>query len=117
MRAGYRNPGNLARELGVPKGTVYQWERHSGGLRLSHRPSGESILRLKRAFDVPVKELVARLWGEKLGEPAPCGCGKLGFPYDHTDPKVHERILKGHKLLINLPCAKCENESGGLRES
>lgn len=98
---GFRTVAGLAQKLGVPKGTVHQWECGSAHRPPSYRPPWKHILNLRDALGVELKELVKRLWGEKVGDPCPCGCGgRKTFPTSQTT----------HKLLIKLPCAKCGTE-------
>ena len=96
--AGFRTVAGLAQELGVPKITVFQWEWGSAHRPPSNRPQWEQMLRLKDSLHVQLGELVGHLWGEKVEDPCPCGCGgRKTFPTSQTT----------HKLLIKLPCAKC----------
>ncbi len=98
--ADFRTVADLAQALALPKGTVHQWERGSAHRPPTNRPSWGQMLRLKEAFRAQLEELVWRLWGEKVGDPAPCGCGRLAFPERPT----------AHKLVIKLPCVQCGKE-------
>lgn len=94
LRAGFPNAALLAQRLGVPKGTVYQWEH-------GNRPSNRIMLQLATILDVTERELVEALYRETLGDPCPCGCG---------GKKVLSDSPTAHKLVIKLPCAECGKE-------
>lgn len=98
---GFRTVAELAQKLAIPKTTVYQWEHGSERHPPSNCPAWNYMPKLADIFGVPLEELVERLWGEKVGDPCPCGCGgRKTFPTSQTT----------HKLLIKLPCAKCGTE-------
>jgi DNA-binding XRE family transcriptional regulator len=98
LRAGFRNADLLAQQLGVPKGTVYQWERGSAAPRPSFRPPWRLMPQMADALAVPLPDLVEALWREKAGDPCPCGC---------AGTKVFPENPAARTLAIELPCAKC----------
>jgi transcriptional regulator with XRE-family HTH domain len=98
LRAGFPNAALLAQRLGVPKGTVYQWERGSADRRPSFRPPWRLMPQIADALAVPLPDLVEALWREKAGDPCPCGCGGT---------KVFPENPEARTLAIELPCAKC----------
>ena len=99
VRAGFPNAALLAQRLGVPKGTVYNWERGSAEPHPSHRPPWWLMPKIAEALGVPVNELVEKLWKEKIGDPCPCGCSGVKIAPDGF-PQARE-------LAIELPCGKC----------
>ena len=100
VNAGFRNAASLAQLLGVPKGTVYQWERGSADPRPCYRPAWRLMPQIAEALAVPLHELVEALWREKAGDPCPCGvCGGTKI-YPETRPEART-------LAIEVPCQKC----------
>ena len=99
VQAGFRNAATLAEQLGVPKGTVYQWERGSASSVPSHRPPWRLMPQIAEILVVTLPQLVEALWKETVGDPCPCGCGGTkAFPKDR---------LEARTLAIEIPCAKC----------
>lgn len=101
LRAGFRNAASLAERLGVPKGTVYQWERGSADPGPSYRPPWRIMPQLAAILNATLPELVEALWRETIGDPCPCGCGGRKALPDSTT---------AHKLVVKLPCAECGKE-------
>ena len=102
LRAGFPNAALLAQRLGVPKGTVYQWERGSAAPSPSFRPPARLMPQIADALKVPLPEAIEALWKEKVGDPCPCGCGgKKVFP----DP---DQFPGARALVIELPCANAK---------
>jgi transcriptional regulator with XRE-family HTH domain len=99
LAAGFPNAALLAQHLGIPKVTVYQWERGSADPRPSHRPPARLMPQIADALKVSLQELLEALWREKDDDLCPCGCGgKTSFA--DTEPKART-------LAIKLPCAEC----------
>jgi hypothetical protein len=100
LRAGFPNAALLAQRLGVPKGTVYQWERGSADPRPSFRPPARLMPQIADALKVPLPDLLEALWREKDDDPCLCGCGgKTSF----SDTRPEARTL-----AIKIPCANAK---------
>ena len=54
LQAGFRNAASLAERLGVPKGTVYQWEHGSAQPGPSFRPAWRLMPQIAEALAVPL---------------------------------------------------------------
>jgi DNA-binding XRE family transcriptional regulator len=87
-----KNLALLTQQIGVPKSTVYQWQRGRG------RPPWRLMPQIADALAVPLPQLVEVLWMEKAGDPCPCGC---------AGTKVFPENPEARTLAIELPCAKC----------
>src|SRR5215831_17187977 len=84
---------SLTQRIGVPKSTVYQWQRGRG------RPPARLIAQIADVLAVSLSEAVEALWKETVGDPCPCGCGGTKvFPEERPEART---------LAIEIPCAKC----------
>src|SRR5882724_9053635 len=101
LAAGFPNAALLAQQLGVPKITVYQWERGSAAASPTHRPPARLMPQIADALKVPLPDLLEALWREKDGDDCPRGrCdGKKSFL--DTEPEAWT-------LAIVIPCANAK---------
>jgi DNA-binding XRE family transcriptional regulator len=87
-----KNLALLTQRIGVPKSTVYQWQRGRG------RPPWRLMPQIADILTVPLPHLVEALWKENVGDPCPCGCG---------GKKIFPEFPEARTLAIEIPCAKC----------
>lgn len=99
VAAGFRNASSLAQLIGVPKGNVYQWERGSSEPTPSFRPPKRLLPQLANALNVPVTDLLEKLWREKDEDDCPCGCG--------GKKSLADTVPEARTLAIVILCAKC----------
>ena len=101
LSAGFPNAALLAERLGVPKITVYQWERGSAAVR-SSSPTVAAHAAIAEALVVPLPQTVQGLWRETMETRARAAAeAKRCFPGDRPGART---------LAIEIPCANAERK-------
>jgi transcriptional regulator with XRE-family HTH domain len=82
----------LAKDLGISRVSVQQWNRGES------RPRWRYLRRLAEIFGIHISEAIQRFWQECVGDPCPCGCGGEKILPDYDEAK---------HLYIKTSCEKC----------